>query len=140
VLQQRHPEREPYGLVVLGNLMVVAMCLPAALPSLAVTARQALALAFLGVFQIGLSWMLLAAGLKYVSATTGVITRMSEAVFCIAWVAIGIHERPSACSLLGGAVLLGVLVWYNLGGSPGAKAGAREGEGGKGALDAPGPG
>jgi len=119
IIQQRHPEREPYGLVILGNLMVVAMCLPLALPHLAVTARQALALVFLGVFQIGLSWMLVVAGLKYISATTAVLTRMSEAVFCIVWVAMGIHELPSRSSLLGGAILLGVLVWYNLGGCQG---------------------
>jgi drug/metabolite transporter (DMT)-like permease len=81
---------------------------------LRLTPGQALALLYLGVIQLGISWMLFTAGMRYLSATAAMITCMLEAVFNPVWVFLGIGERPSAFALLGGAVVLGVVAWYNL--------------------------
>jgi len=108
-----HQDRSPYGVVVLGNLLVALTCLPMVLP-LRLTPGQALALLYLGVIQLGISWMLFTAGMRYLSATAAMITCMLEAVFNPVWVFLGIGERPSAFALLGGAVVLGVVAWYNL--------------------------
>lgn len=113
-IRSRHPGRNPYGVVVLGNVLVALICLPLALPGLRVTPAQGLALAYLGVFQLGLSWLLFTAGMKYLSATAAVITCMLEAVFNPIWVFLGVGERPSGLALLGGAVVLGVVAWYNV--------------------------
>jgi len=103
----------PYGVVVLGNLLVALICLPLALP-LRLSPGQGLALVYLGVVQLGFSWMLFTAGMRYLSATAAIITCMLEAVFNPVWVFLGIGERPSAFALLGGAVVLGVVGWYNM--------------------------
>jgi drug/metabolite transporter (DMT)-like permease len=100
--------------VVFGNLLVAAVCLPMALPGLRLTLDQCLALLYLGVFQLGLSYMLFTAGIKYLSATAAMITCMLEAVFNPVWVFLGTGERPSGYALAGGAVILGVVAWYNL--------------------------
>ena len=113
IIQRRHPECETFGIVVLGNLLVVLICLPLALPHPALTMRQVLALVYLGVFQLGLSWMLFAAGMRFLSATTAVITCMIETVLSPLWVFLGIGERPSGFAILGGMVMVGVLVWYH---------------------------
>ena len=110
----KHPGRSPYGVVMTGNLMVALVCLPMVLGGARPSLGQALALLYLGVFQLGISWMLFTAGMKYLSATAAVITCMLEAVFNPVWVFLGIGERPSGFALLGGAVVLGIVAWYNL--------------------------
>ena len=110
----QRPDRNPIGSVVLGNVFVVLICLPLALPHLHPTLRQGAYLAYLGVFQVGISYMLFTAGLKYLSATAAMITCMLEAVFNPVWVFLGVGERPSGYALLGGLVILGVILWYNL--------------------------
>ena len=109
----RHPGQSPYSVVVLGNLLVAMICLPLALPDLRLNPGQGLALLYLGVFQLGFSWMLFTAGMKYLSATASIITCMLEAVFNPVWVFLGMGERPSGFALMGGAVVLGVVAWYN---------------------------
>ncbi|MDR3671878.1 MAG: DMT family transporter [Holophaga sp.] len=104
----------PFGVVVLGNFLVALVCLPMALGHLRVTPGQGLALLYLGVFQLGFSWMLFTLGMKYLSATAAVVTCMLEAILNPIWVFLGVGERPSGFALLGGAVVLGVVAWYNL--------------------------
>jgi len=110
----RHPGLSPYAIVVFGNLLVAAVCLPLALPGMRLNVAQALALLYLGVLQLGISYMLFTAGMRYLSATAALITCMLEAVFNPVWVFLGIGERPSGFALLGGIVVLAVVGWYNL--------------------------
>jgi drug/metabolite transporter (DMT)-like permease len=107
------PHQSPIGSVVLGNVLVVLLCLPMILP-LHLTLRQGIYLCYLGVFQLGISYMLFTAGLKYLSATAAMITCMLEAVFNPVWVFLGVGERPSSYAILGGLVIMGVIAWYNL--------------------------
>jgi drug/metabolite transporter (DMT)-like permease len=100
--------------VVFGNLLVALVCLPLAFGAMRLSPGQGLALLYLGVVQLGFSWMLFTAGMKYLSATAAIITCMLEAVFNPVWVFLGIGERPSGYALLGGAIVLGVIAWYNL--------------------------
>jgi drug/metabolite transporter (DMT)-like permease len=110
----KRPEESPIGAVVLGNLLVAALCLPMVLPHLRLTLGQGAILLYLGVFQLGISYMLFTAGMRYLSATAAMITCMLEAVFNPVWVFLGIGERPSGFAILGGGVILGVIGWYNL--------------------------
>ena len=109
----KRPGQSPYSIVVFGNLMVALICLPMAWSGLRLSLGQGTALLYLGIFQLGFSWMLFTAGMKYLSATAATITCMLEAVFNPIWVFLGMGERPSAYALLGGAVILGVVIWYN---------------------------
>ncbi len=104
----------PFSVVVFGNLLVALVCLPMAFGSMRLGLGQGLALLYLGVIQLGFSWMLFTAGMKYLSATAAIITCMLEAVFNPVWVFLGIGERPSGYALLGGAIVLGVIAWYNM--------------------------
>jgi drug/metabolite transporter (DMT)-like permease len=112
--RERHPGRSPIGTVILGNLLVAAIALPVIFPHLAVTARQGASLLYLGVFQLGFSYMLFTAGMKYLTATAAMITSMLEAVFNPVWVFLGVGERPSPYAILGGLVILAVIACYNL--------------------------
>jgi drug/metabolite transporter, DME family len=70
-------------------------------------------LAFLGIFQIGVSYVIYNEGIKYVSATESLIIAMLEAVFNPFWVFIGIGEKPSNYALIGGAVILIGIIVHN---------------------------
>jgi len=116
--RNRRKQREsPFAVMVFGNLLVGLICLPMTMGSLRLNLSQGLALLFLGIFQLGLSWMLFTAGMKYLSATAAIIICMLEAVFNPVWVYFGVGERPSGFALMGGAILLGTVIWYNLKGA-----------------------
>ena len=108
------PDYEPIGMVVLGNLLVGLLCLPWVLPHPAANPGQILVLLYLGIFQLGIAYMLFTVGMRYLSATAALITCMLEAVFNPVWVFLGMGEKPSPYALLGGAVILSVILWYNL--------------------------
>lgn len=113
--RERRPGTDPIGAIILGNLLVAAVCAPfALLPGLRPTLPQAGVLVYLGVFQIGLAYLLFNAGMKHLSATAAVVTGTLEAVLNPVWVFLGIGERPSAWALLGGLMILGTIAWYSL--------------------------
>lgn len=112
--REHEPGRNPAGAIVLGNLTVALICLPLALPLVRLSPGQAAALAFLGIFQLGLAYLIFTAGMRYVSATAAMIVSMLEAVFNPIWVFLGVGERPSAPAMAGAAVIIGVILWYSL--------------------------
>jgi drug/metabolite transporter (DMT)-like permease len=64
------------------------------------------ALAFLGVFQIGISSLFLTYGLKHVTAVQSLLTSVLEPLFNPVWVFLVLGERPGPRALLGGAIIL----------------------------------
>lgn len=108
-----HPLEDPIAAVILGNLAVGVLCLPFVFP-LHLNLGQAVSLLYLGIFQLGFSFMLFTAGQRYVSATAAAITSMLEAVINPLWVFLGIGEKPSPFATTGALVVLAVILWYNL--------------------------
>jgi drug/metabolite transporter (DMT)-like permease len=109
-----HSDEDPVSAIVLGNFVVFLLCLPMILHAPKVDLRQGTMLLYLGVFQIGIAYMLFTVGMRYVSATGAMITSMLEAVFNPVWVFLGIGEKPSNYAMLGALVMLCVIAWYNL--------------------------
>lgn len=124
VKREREPGTDPIGAAVLGNLLVALLFAAFALPGFTANLPQAAALLYLGVFQIGIAYLLFNAGMRHLSATASVVVATLEAVLNPVWVFLGIGERPSAWALLGGAVVVGVIAWYGLGGPRGTAKGA----------------
>jgi drug/metabolite transporter, DME family len=114
--RQRRPEADPIGAIILGNLLVAVLCAPVALRGFSLTLAQAGILLYLGVFQIGIAYLLFNAGMRHLTATAAVVTATLEAVLNPVWVFLGIGERPSAWALLGGVMILGTIAWYSLSG------------------------
>ena len=112
--RNRRPDVDPISAILLGNLLVALLCAPLALPGFHPTLPQAGILLYLGVFQIGLAYLLFNAGMRHLSATAAVVTGTLEAVLNPVWVFLGMGERPSAWALLGGLLILGTIGWYTL--------------------------
>ena len=64
------------------------------------------ALAFLGIFQIGLSSILLNYGVKHVTAVQTLLTAVLEPLFNPIWVFLVLGARPGPRALVGGAIIL----------------------------------
>ncbi len=98
------------SLVSLSNLMSALLILPFA-PQLTInigllTTGSWLRLLYLGVFQIGLSYVLYATGLKYIKPLRASVLALLEAVLNPIWVLIFWGEKPSIYGLTGGILIL----------------------------------
>jgi DME family drug/metabolite transporter len=95
--------------MVMGNGLAFAVCLPFALPVAGATAGDALAIAYLGVVQIGLAYLLFNRGLRALRAIEVSLLALLEPVLNPLWTWLLHDERPSALALVGGAIMLGSL-------------------------------
>jgi DME family drug/metabolite transporter len=100
--------------VVLGNVFAFAACLPLALPVASVRAADFGIVAFLGVFQIGLAYVLLNYGLGHVRALEASLLLLAEPVLNPLWAWLVHGERPSAWANAGGAVIVAATLWHTL--------------------------
>jgi drug/metabolite transporter (DMT)-like permease len=101
----------PGAMLLIGNLIAFAVCLPLALPVVAASATDWLLIAYLGVFQIVVAYLLISAGLRHLTALEGMLLLLLEPVLNPVWAALVLGEVPGALSLAGGAVILGASVW-----------------------------
>ena len=100
--------------VVAGNLIACAVCLPLALPILESQPTDWVTVAYLGVFQIGLAYLLLTRGVRHVPALEASLLLLLEPVLnaICAWLVLG--ELPAPWSLAGCAVIFGATVALTL--------------------------
>lgn len=100
--------------VIVGNLAAAALALPFAWGHLALDARGAALILFLGIVQMGISYVLFVTGLRTVRAAEASLLGMLEPVFNPLWAFLGLGERPSAWALLGGAIVLAAVAGRTL--------------------------
>ena len=92
--------------VLAGNVIAFGVCLPAAIPFSGSGPGDWIVVTYLGVFQIGIAYSLLATGIRHVPALDASLLLMLEPVLNPVWAWIIHGERPGAWSAAGGAVLL----------------------------------
>lgn len=93
--------------VILGNLLAFAACLPMALPVLHSTAADWTMLAYLGSIQVGLAYVLMTRGMRHATALESSIILLAEPAINPIWTAVLLHEIPGPLPLAGGALILG---------------------------------
>jgi len=106
---RRDTTRDAMASVLLGNLLAALLALPLAQGNLALDLKGAALVVFLGVVQMGISYILYVRGLSAVPAAEASLLSMLEPVLSPIWVFIGIGERPTPWALIGGAVVLGAV-------------------------------
>jgi drug/metabolite transporter (DMT)-like permease len=92
--------------VIAGNFLAAALAFPFARGHLALDGRGILLVLFLGIVQLGISYVLFVRGLAVVPAAEASLLGMLEPMFNPLWAFLGLGERPSAWALLGGAIVL----------------------------------
>ena len=99
--------RDAMPSTVLGNLIAAVITLPFAASGFAsITVQGALVLLYLGVVQMGIAYLLLAKGLRFVPAAEASLISMLEPTLNPVWVYLGTGERPGPWSVVGGVIVL----------------------------------
>ena len=106
LLLRRDASGDAIPSVIAGNLAAAALALPFAWGHLSLDTRGVALVLFLGIFQMGVSYVLFVKGLKTVPAAEASLLGMLEPMFNPLWAFLGLGERPSAWALLGGAIVL----------------------------------
>jgi drug/metabolite transporter (DMT)-like permease len=94
--------------VIYGNLLVVLLCVPAGLSALPhLTRFDALAVAYLGIVQIGIAYTLFTLGMsRGIRSLDAGIVGYIEPVLNPVWVFLFLGERPSKWALIGGLIIV----------------------------------
>ncbi|HKC23636.1 MAG TPA: DMT family transporter [Thermoanaerobaculia bacterium] len=106
LLLRREANADPVASVIAGNALAALLSLPFARGSLALDAKALGIILFLGVVQMGISYILFVRGLTVVPAAEASLLGMLEPMLNPLWAFLGIGERPSPWALVGGAVVL----------------------------------
>ena len=102
------PVAGPLLAMVVGNVMACIICAPSMISEVAhpISASAWAMLAYLGVFQIGVAYVLYGAAVNAMPALRSTLLAMIEPVLNPLWVALVRGERPSAMAAVGGAVIV----------------------------------
>jgi drug/metabolite transporter (DMT)-like permease len=100
--------------VLAGNVVAFLLCAPVLFsgePSIAgARVQDWLVVAWLGVFQVGLAYVLLTYGIKHVPAFEASILLLIEPLLNPVWAWVVHGENPGPWALVGGAIVLGATV------------------------------
>ncbi|HEY8562200.1 MAG TPA: EamA family transporter [Pyrinomonadaceae bacterium] len=116
----RHPRSlensNPAISVFYGNLLVVLFTLPILLADPpAPNANDILAILYLGVFQIGIAYLLFTIGIaRGVRSLDASIIGFVEPLLNPLWVFLFLKEQPSVWAILGGAIIIGGVVFHTV--------------------------
>jgi drug/metabolite transporter (DMT)-like permease len=96
----------PLESFLLGNLLTALVGLPFMFQGAAPGLPGWIALGFMGIFQLGLAYILYAAALKEVTALEGILIPMLEPVLNPIWVFLIVGEVPGPKAFCGGVIIL----------------------------------
>ncbi len=118
-LLMRHPrarEVNRASSVIYGNLLVVVICAPWGLAAVSqITRHDLLSVLYLGVIQLGLSYVLFTIGMtRGVRSLDAGIVCYIEPVLNPVWVFLVLRERPSRWALIGGAIIIVAVIIHML--------------------------
>jgi drug/metabolite transporter (DMT)-like permease len=111
MLLRKQKNGSPIESIILGNFLGFLIGLPAIWSAPALSGTSLSALLVLGVFQLGLAYLLYARAIKHVTALEAVLIPVIEPILNPIWVMIFNGERPSALSLVGGLMVLSAVTW-----------------------------
>jgi drug/metabolite transporter (DMT)-like permease len=80
-----------------------------------VTAEQIGAIVLLGVFQLGLSYILFQYGIRRTKPFNASLLAMIEPIMNPVWVFLVIGEKPGLLALIGAVIVIGAIVYLNVG-------------------------
>lgn len=95
----------PLEIILWGNLLTAVAALPF-YHRIIWTTDSLLAISFLGLIQLGLSYVLYTKGITAVTALEGILFSVLEPLFSPFWVFLLLGEAPSPYALIGGAIVI----------------------------------
>jgi drug/metabolite transporter (DMT)-like permease len=109
MLLRKQKDESPFESVLLGNILTAVIGLPAFFGEVP-NANSVIGLLLLGIFQLGLAYVLFTKATKFVSALEVSLITVIEPILNPLWVVLTIGEKPSILALLGGVIVVGAVV------------------------------
>ncbi len=109
-----HKNASTFESLFLGNALTALIGLPFLFAGPAPGSADWLRLGVLGVFQLGLPYVIYGIAIRYVTALEGSLIPMLEPVLNPIWVALFIGELPSGFAVAGGLVVVAAVIWHSL--------------------------
>lgn len=105
LLMRFQKDGSPLESVFFGNIITAVVGIPFMFRS-APDARSWVGLVLLGVFQLGLAYVLYSAAIKHVTAIEGILIPVLEPILNPVWVALFLGEVPGKWAVIGGSVVV----------------------------------
>ncbi len=104
----KRPEtaESPTTIVIAGNIIAFAACIPWTAPISQVGVKDVAVLVYLGVFQIGLAYILVTRSIRHVPGLEASTLLLVEPVLNPIWTWLIQGERPGPLALLGGSFII----------------------------------
>jgi len=108
VFMRMQKDGSPLESILLSHWLTAGICIVISLflPVPHVTQKSLVAIAVLGVVQIGISSILFSIAIKRISAVSAILIAVIEPVFNPVWVFFAIGEAPGTNALTGGAIIV----------------------------------
>jgi drug/metabolite transporter (DMT)-like permease len=104
-LLRKQKDGSPLESVLMGNLLTAVIGLPFMFQG-APGGSTWVGLILLGVFQLGLSYVLYAGAVKHITALEAMLVPVVEPILNPVWVLLVMHEVPGRWAILGGVIVL----------------------------------
>ncbi|MDW7740433.1 MAG: EamA family transporter [Bacillota bacterium] len=106
-------KESPTETIILGNIITALICAPFIFQD-PPTGSSWLPLFYLGIFQLGLPFVLYSTAIKYVTALDAVLVQTIEPLLNPIWVFLIIGEAPGKWAILGGIVVISTVTIRNI--------------------------
>lgn len=103
----------PLGTIFIGNVFNGLICIPFYFMSSPDT-TSILGLVLLGIFQVGIAYILYTKAIEHLSAIEGILIPALEPILNPIWVLLIIGETPSFKAILGGSIVICALIIRNI--------------------------
>jgi drug/metabolite transporter (DMT)-like permease len=110
LMLRRQREASPSTAILLGNLIAAVVALPWMLRGPFPSNTGWLALAALGIFQLGISYVFYTIAIRRVTAIEASVLPLLEPVLTPLWVMLLVGERPGGWALIGATLVLGAVL------------------------------
>ena len=103
-------DSHPISSVFIGNILTAVLMIPFMFHNVPKDYTSWIALLLLGIFQLGLPYILYAIAIKYATALEAVMVPFIEPVLNPLWVLIFLGETPTQWAIIGGIIVILSLV------------------------------
>ncbi len=130
VLLRKQRDADPTQAILLGNLWIVLICAaiviwqsfsnpkgvmhPDVYFGFAISTADSIIVAFLGIFQIGIPYLLFARAIRSLRALDASLISMLEPVLNPIWAFLLVGEVPSSYAFIGGAIIISAVLAQNV--------------------------
>ena len=108
------PGSDSLSSILIGQIVSALIGLPYLFQVRDFAASTLVAVLLMGVFQLAVAYIFLSIGLQHTSPVTASLTTGIEPILNPLWVALFYHEKVTPLSFVGGIIVVGAIVIYNV--------------------------